>query len=464
LRGHGRRLAFWALALADFFRRRVRRFPFQAGWQPRLDNEQLVDSHWPMRSRVQNRLQDLAFRIRFIARQGVLWTLKRLASRALGFITWLVLLPATVVLYLLGYRHVTIFTDRVGHFALEPDCLLKEQALGRIAPRRWILLAPEAQVSNEHLLTYWAPYFRVVRGELACFVVRSMSGAGLMRFDASRYIRNLDKAQEAYRIEAEWGERPALLKLTAADEVWGSEMLGQLGLPPDAWFACVHAREGGFSPGDEEVHGHRNGRIENLVPAMEEIVRRGGWVLRLGDATMRPLPAMAQVVDYAHHRLKSARLDVVLCAKARFILGNTSGISLVGTVFGTPCALANMVPVTALGVGPRDLSIPKLHRLTREARYLRFDEIFAMPVAKAQYPRVFAEAGVEVEENVPEDILGLVADMFDQLEGRADAVPGARELQQAFLAMMRPDQYSFGAASNVGARFLARHRDLLPAR
>jgi hypothetical protein len=52
--------------------------------------------------------------------------------------------------------------------------------------------------------------------------------------------------------------------------------------------------------------------------------------------------------------------------------------------------------------------------------------------------------------------------MFDQLEGRAESVAGGRELQRAFLALMRSDQYSFGAASSVGARFLARHRDLLP--
>jgi len=350
----------------------------------------------------------------------------------------------------------------VGHFALEPDCLLKEQALGRIARRRWILLAPAKKVSNEHLLAYWSPHFRVVRSELACFVLASMSGAGLMRFDAGRYVRKFDRNQDAYRIEAEWGVRAPLLKLTSEDGSWGDDMLRELGVPAGAWFVCVHAREGGFSPGDEELHGHRNASIENLIPAIEEIVRRGGWVLRLGDPTMRPLPAMAQVIDYAHHRLKSARLDVVLCARARFILGNTSGISLVGTVFGTPCALANMMPVTALGVGPRDLSIPKLHRLRREGRHLRFDELFALPIAKAQYRHLYTDAGIEIEESSPEDILGLVADMFDLLDGCADAVADGRELQRAFLALMRPDQYSFGAASNVSARFLARHRDLLP--
>lgn len=47
LRLQRRRLVFWALALLDFFRSRVRRFPFQSGWQPRLVRESLIDSDWP---------------------------------------------------------------------------------------------------------------------------------------------------------------------------------------------------------------------------------------------------------------------------------------------------------------------------------------------------------------------------------------------------------------------------------
>lgn len=43
------RLVFWALALHDFFRSRVRRFPFQAGWEPMKGKDRVVDAPWPRR-------------------------------------------------------------------------------------------------------------------------------------------------------------------------------------------------------------------------------------------------------------------------------------------------------------------------------------------------------------------------------------------------------------------------------
>ena len=42
---------------------------------------------------------------------------------------------------------------------------------------------------------------------------------------------------------------------------------------------------------------------------------------------------------------------------SKFILGNTSGIALVGSIFGTPCALANMTPISASGFNSKDISI-----------------------------------------------------------------------------------------------------------
>ena len=47
VRAQGSRLVFWALALADFSRGRVRRFPFQKGWQPRSGHDRVVDADWP---------------------------------------------------------------------------------------------------------------------------------------------------------------------------------------------------------------------------------------------------------------------------------------------------------------------------------------------------------------------------------------------------------------------------------
>ena len=57
-----------------------------------------------------------------------------------------------------------------------------------------------------------------------------------------------------------------------------------MGVPEDAWFAVCHVREGGFK-GEEKF---RDADITTYFEAFNEIVKRGGWVIRMGDNTMAP--------------------------------------------------------------------------------------------------------------------------------------------------------------------------------
>ena len=394
-------------------------------------------------------------------RGGVVATARELAAKAAVAAGAIVLLPIALVLHVAGYRRVTFLTGRIGHLAAEPDSFLKSRALGELPERRWFFTAPRGSVANEHLLAYWSRHIPVVRHPVACAILKALSGLGLMRFNAGRYVLWLDRSQEIFRINARWAGRAPLLSVDEEDLRWSDEMLESLGIPRGAWFVCVHAREGGFSPQDEATHAHRNASIEALVPAMREIVRRGGWCVRVGDSTTRPLEPAEGVIDYAHHRLRQARLDVLLCARARFFLGNSSGIALVSSAFGVPSALANMVPVSALGVMSFDLSIPKLYRRRDDGRVLRFDEIFGTPAANFRFAHQYVRAGIDVVENTADEILELVVEMFDRIEGRRGAAPDEESLQRPFMSLMRSGDYGYGAASRVGAGFLRRHANLL---
>jgi putative glycosyltransferase (TIGR04372 family) len=395
-----------------------------------------------------------------IQKQGIYKLPLKAAKRILSITLWFVLLPLTFLLHLAGYRRVTVFTDRIGHLALEPDCLLKEEALGIIPKRRWFMLAPPERVANHHLLNYWKPLLRVFEGKFICFILESMSRWWVMRYDISHYILAANKAQAAYRIYAQWGDRLPLISLTQEDKEWGEQAIGQLGLPKAAWFICIHVREAGFSPIDEALHSHRNGNIEKTIPAIKEITRRGGWVIRIGDPSMTPLPPLPKVVDYAHHALKSERLDIILCAKAKFILGSTSGIVLVGSLFGVPCAIANMIPMPDLWYNARDISIPKLLWSESLNRYLRFDEVMASPVAQYRYAVLYRGAGIRVEENSAEDILNLTIEMFDRLEGRFVEQGCDEEFFHYLLSQLHDGHYAFGSCARIGTRFLRSHPEL----
>lgn len=405
----------------------------------------------------------LRFEIQRIRKLPISTLAGKVAIKLVGLILGAALVPVTALLHLMGYRHVNVFTDRIGHLAMEPDCLLKEQTLGQIRHKKWIVLAPPGRVANEHLLTYWRPHFRIFRNQAVCFLIASMSRWGLMRHEVSHYARNIGQAQAAYRVYTNWGDRPPLLKMSIEDKQWGAVQLRKLGLPDQAWFVCVHAREGGYSRVDEVIQNYRNTDIENTIPAISEIVRQGGWVIRIGDPSMKPLPAMPCVIDYAHDPIKSERLDLILCASARFLLGNTSGIAFLSTVFGVPCALTNMIPVSTLGFSPLDISIPKSLWSSQLKRFLDLAEILGTDVASYQYASQYENSGLRIVENSSEDILGLTIEMLDRLSGKIIYSAEDEQRLASIRALFSDHHYAFASRASFGRSFLRDHTDVFPS-
>lgn len=409
------------------------------------------------------RFKQLVIHIKFeysrIIKFSALDIVKRMIRKLSSMFFALLLLPCSIVLYCIGIRRLCIFTDRIGHLAIEPDTLLKAQSLGLIKPKKWFMLAPKHRVANQHLMQYWKMHFSVYDSPFMCFILNSLSLWPFMRYSVSHFINNSKGTQLAYHINTLWKDRPPILTLTQQDNIWGKEQLTQLGIPKNAWFVCIHVREGGFSPVDEALHCHRNGNIDYLIPTIEEIIRRGGWVVRLGDPTMVPLKKIPQVIDYAHHPLRSERLDIVLCAQARFILGNTSGIFLVSSIFGVPSALANMIPMPTLGLCHYDLSIPKLHKMNGD--YLSFKNVMASEISLYRYASLYKDNQIEVEENSAEDILALTEEMFDRLEGKFVETHDEKALHQQYISLMGPQHYSYGGCSKISVRFLQKHKKLL---
>jgi putative glycosyltransferase (TIGR04372 family) len=403
----------------------------------------------------------LRTRLARAAQEGAARAAAQAIELALQGVVWLVLLPVTLLLHLAGLRRLTVLAGRIGHLAAEPDSFLKARALGLEPPRRYFLVAPRGAVANETMLAYWAPFLPVVRGPVSGWLLVAMSRWIFMKHDLSEYVLKVGASQKIYPVNAQWRGRAPLLAVSPEDRAWSDARFAELGLPAGAWFACVHVREAGFSPADEAAHAHRNADPAAVRLAMREVVRRGGWCVRMGDPSMTRLESMPGVIDYAHHALRSARMDVLLCARARFFLGNTSGLALVSSAFGVPSALANMIPLSVLGVLPADISIPKLLR-ARDGGTPGFAEILGGPAADFRYASLFAEAGLAPVENSPEEILALAQEMLDRLEGAWTPGPQDEELQRRFFALLRPGHYSYGAASRVGADFLRRHAALLP--
>jgi putative glycosyltransferase (TIGR04372 family) len=112
------------------------------------------------------------------------------------------------------------------------------------------------------------------------------------------------------------------------------------------WFVCLHMREPTFY-GEDHGSGqtHRNADIDSYLAAIEYIISRGGFVVRLGSPGAPPLPDMPGLIDYARSKFKSPVMDLHLLFNCKFFIGTTSGLGNIANSFGVPMALVNCITV-----------------------------------------------------------------------------------------------------------------------
>jgi putative glycosyltransferase (TIGR04372 family) len=386
--------------------------------------------------------------------------------RLLGVLLLLLLWPALPLLWLCRVRLVTNHTfwpsfTRIGHLAAEPDCFVKESALGWRPAYRGVLIFPRDRVANPCLLDYWRRYFLVVSSPFWARVLSPCKWLPGLSFPVDAYVTALNETASGFRIQAAYRNRPAVLELTADHRRRGEARLRELGVPPGAWFVAVHCREGGYDAYDAR-HADRNAAIANYLPALRRIVAQGGWCVRMGDPSMTPLPPLAGVIDYAHHPLRCDWMDIFLCARCRFFLGSASGLAIVANVFGSRACIVNQaLPALCLPYGCGDLLIPKLLHSTALDRYLTFPEIAQGSLAQARHAWCYDRQDVIARDNAPEDIEAHVVELLEELAGRFEETADDRRRQEAFHRLLRPGHYSFGAVSRIGRRFLRKYESLL---
>lgn len=355
----------------------------------------------------------------------------------------------------------------IGHIALL-DFLVKMNHLGWSAWDNIVVLAPPSTVANASLLECLKKHIAIVSDQhlitgltpLAQAMGRRVAGILELPNGQTEYFCDaMGVIQEAWEKQ----DRPPLLAISEQDQVEkrGRQCLREMGVPEGAWFVVLHVRSPGFHrEGSYPQQAHRNADIKSYSPAIDEIIERGGWVIRLGDPSMEPLPPRHGLIDYAHSRFKSDWMDVFLIANSRFFLGVASGLCSVPCTFGVPSLMTNWISNHLPVYGRRDLFIPKLCWSDRERRFLTFDEFYPVEVRRLGYSREdLAREGLRVMENSPEEIRAAVEEMFDLLDGKDHADATDQAMQESFRTIA--DRHGLRGYSRIGREFLRTHADLL---
>ena len=358
-----------------------------------------------------------------------------------------------------------ILCNRFGELGEKLDIYVKARIFGHTPAVTAVLLAPPNLVVNKALLEYWkkaaAPYVTVISDESEIAEFQEAYGENLLFVDYFEIPdgRVVDRALAHPLFQRRWEDegRAPLLRLSAEHREGGRAALGSLGMPEDAWFVSLHVRESGYRaegvPWD--YNAYRNSRIEDYVPAIRAITARGGWVVRIGDPSMTPLPPMERVIDYVHTEVRDDWMDLFCCSQCRFLIGTPSGPDSVAFAFGVPVANTNWFPPGFWSKSPRDLFVPKLLRRRESGCYLDIHEATRAPIAGLHTPAYFHDHGIDVIDNAPEDIADVAIEMMDRLDGTRTYSAEEERRQARFKSLAEIG--GLPIVPRVGAAFLEKH-------
>lgn len=407
-------------------------------------------------------MQKLYFAYLRILSEGFLWAILEITKRLIKFNFYIILLPAIFLLRFMGYRFLNINAARIGHLAGEIDCFVKLRTLGFIDTRYKYIIFSKSIICNQVLWHYVKKNVNTIDNKYICKLLDLMTIGPGIKFDISNYILSINQSAKYYDVCRLWSGRDPVFLLEENHYQTGSAILREMGIPINSQFVCIHVRTKGYFKGDESVHEHRNFSSDSVLKAISEIVNRGYYCVIMGDVSAPNFIISDRVKNYAHSQFKSDLMDVFLCANAKFFLGNSSGLFILSTVFGVPCALCNMLPFTCTGFTYRDLSIPKLIRKLSDGSYLNYHEIIRNNITSFRNSIQYMREGVESVSNSEDDILNLVSDMFDRLNGKLSFDVLVSE-NKIFLEKLLPNHYCYGTSSHLSPRFIRKYLKIFGA-
>jgi putative glycosyltransferase (TIGR04372 family) len=268
-------------------------------------------------------------------------------------------------------------------------------------------------------------------------------------------------------IQEEWekkGHGP-LMALSAAEEERGWRILERLGMKRGERFVTLHGRDSGYNTAmmrPETPETHRNQTMQYCDLAVRHVQERGFWVIRLGHPASPVYRLGERFIDYAHCELREPFMDVFLLAKAHLFFGTSSGPSSVAFNFESPFVGTNWIAFSIPPYSAKDVFLPKLLWSRSKRRLLSFREMITQPMRHAGKSQLYREAGVDAIENAPDEILALVRQKLDELDGRYRQ-PAAAARRQERLRRLFKETGSFLAA-RVSDHFLAKYEYLLEER
>lgn len=361
---------------------------------------------------------------------------------------------------------------RLGHLALDTDLFLRQ--LKEKEPdkkKKYLFLSnpsPQHEVSNRQLLKMFKRVIRIIENK---WILNAWSRSWEQIFANTPIYVPLRPHSENFEDIYRLGDQEPNIRFTPAEEKAGKKSLEEMGINPEKdWFVCVFARDSEYlkkSDPDKDwsYHDFRDADINSYKRAVKYIIRQGGYVVRMGHKAAKPMNfEHEKFIDYPFQN-RSDFMDIFLIANCKFILGTSSGVMDVATVFNVPQAVVNQVPTGYKPFNKQAIFIPKKIRHIESGTCVPLKP-FLETLKDSSNPtlwdgNIFKQAGFEYLDNTEEEILELTVEMLQRLNDNFAQTKEDEELQREFFGLYPEDHCCRNIKTPIGKDFLQKNKDII---
>lgn len=401
---------------------------------------------------------------------------RRKIIRLVRYANFILLLPLTLGVMLVVsvarrwflIRFGQFYSDRIGHFALHPEIYLSGLEVGVGHPKKpffdlWCL---SDSVSNSQLEMMWRRVLHIFPRwfiEPILNIAKRQPGQIHCIPHADLNVSDRDRCFAEGVLEKTTNH----LSFTIAEQETGERILSEMGIEKKQPYICFHARDSAYLErefnGDWNYHNYRDSSIQTMLPAVEEMTRRGYAAVRMGSAVREKIASTnPKVIDYANNCWQSDFMDIFLSSRCFFFLSTASGVMCPSLAFRRPQCYVNIAPlVTVLDIDSHAIFLPKLYRRKGEQRLMTFREVFSSGAADFGHSEKFEVAGIELLPNSAEEIENAVVEMDDRIKGVWMPKAEDKILQDQFWALVPKRFFRGPIRSKIGAAFLRKYQNLL---
>lgn len=360
-------------------------------------------------------------------------------------------------------RFGQLVSHRIGPYVAETEIWLSERDLGMYPGGNVDIFYNELSISNHQVKKMWGRTLRVIEPARPVATLNRWIPGGKIHRVPWRSYQQRDLHGVLVRTRTH-------LIFTQEEEAEGQAALRDMGVPDGAPFVCFHARDSAYgeslgTASDVGRVDYRNSKIHTYLPAMEELTRRGYFVLRMGAVVEEPLhTSNPMIIDYAT-TARTELLDLYLSSKCQFFVASPVGITYLPMAFRRPTVHTNFVPIGVLVAWPpHDLCIPKKLWLPDQQRFMTLQEILQSGVGMYARTWQYKEKRIELVDSTPEEITAVVLEMEERLKGTWTTTGEDEQLQNRFWSHYGPSQVNMvnlGPQARIGAEYLRRNRELI---